>query len=177
MNDYGSISDGVRRFAGQPLSRQAVADELDCPVESVRIASQRLGVYFTPKTKASIRQRAEEMRLPDAVEYLLGVIEEISLVQPIEDDAIAQMNISLTPCERRALIALVENPNRTMHREGLFNAIYFDAVDADDLPGLKILDVFICKLRKKLKPEHGSIETVWGVGYQFIPPAQESHNG
>jgi two-component system cell cycle response regulator CtrA len=37
-----------------------------------------------------------------------------------------------------------------------------------DEPGAKIVDVFICKLRKKLAPATDGrhvIETVWGGGY------------
>jgi Transcriptional regulatory protein, C terminal len=34
----------------------------------------------------------------------------------------------------------------------------------------KIVDVLICKLRKKLRPYELSIETMWGIGY-LVPPA------
>ena len=42
-----------------------------------------------------------------------------------------------------------------------------------DEPELKIIDVFICKLRKKLaNASNGKdyIETVWGRGYQLREP-------
>jgi two-component system cell cycle response regulator CtrA len=42
-----------------------------------------------------------------------------------------------------------------------------------DEPGLKIIDVFICKLRKKLaNASNGKdyIETVWGRGYVLREP-------
>jgi len=42
-----------------------------------------------------------------------------------------------------------------------------------DEPELKIIDVFICKIRKKLaKVSHGKdyIETVWGRGYVLRAP-------
>ena len=45
-----------------------------------------------------------------------------------------------------------------------------------DEPELKIIDVFICKLRKKLaaatEGEH-YIETVWGRGYVMRDPASQ----
>jgi len=44
-----------------------------------------------------------------------------------------------------------------------------------DEPELKIIDVFICKLRKKLKAvarDH-YIETVWGRGYMLHDPQDE----
>jgi two-component system cell cycle response regulator CtrA len=42
-----------------------------------------------------------------------------------------------------------------------------------DEPELKIIDVFICKLRKKLASATGGknyIETVWGRGYVLREP-------
>jgi two-component system cell cycle response regulator CtrA len=42
-----------------------------------------------------------------------------------------------------------------------------------DEPELKIIDVFICKLRKKLSTATGGdnyIETVWGRGYVLRDP-------
>jgi two-component system cell cycle response regulator CtrA len=42
-------------------------------------------------------------------------------------------------------------------------------------PALKIIDVFVCKLRKKLAQATGGkhyIETVWGRGYRLCDPAE-----
>lgn len=44
-------------------------------------------------------------------------------------------------------------------------AMYSDRVDVE--PEIKIVDVFVCKLRKKLKPFGVSIVTVWGHGYSL----------
>jgi DNA-binding response OmpR family regulator len=44
------------------------------------------------------------------------------------------------------------------------------------LPELKIIDVFICKLRKKLASASDGkdyIETVWGRGYVLREPSQD----
>jgi two-component system cell cycle response regulator CtrA len=46
-----------------------------------------------------------------------------------------------------------------------------------DEPELKIIDVFICKLRKKLSLACGGanyIETVWGRGYVLRDPEEAS---
>jgi two-component system cell cycle response regulator CtrA len=45
-----------------------------------------------------------------------------------------------------------------------------------DEPELKIIDVFVCHLRKKLTQATGGkhhIETVWGRGHRLRPPAAE----
>ncbi|ABL72150.1 response regulator transcription factor [Paracoccus denitrificans] len=48
-----------------------------------------------------------------------------------------------------------------------------------DEPELKIIDVFVCKLRKKLAAAmngESHIETVWGRGYVLRDPASEVQN-
>jgi two-component system cell cycle response regulator CtrA len=37
-----------------------------------------------------------------------------------------------------------------------------------DEPDIKIVDVFVCKMRRKLKPYRIIIQTDWGRGY-FLP--------
>jgi two-component system cell cycle response regulator CtrA len=47
----------------------------------------------------------------------------------------------------------------------------------DDEPDAKIIDVFICKLRKKLANASGGqdyIETVWGRGYVLREPTKQA---
>ena len=54
----------------------------------------------------------------------------------------------------------------TLTKEMFLNYLY----NGIDEPELKIIDVFICKLRKKLKQASGGkdyIETVWGRGYML----------
>ena len=54
-------------------------------------------------------------------------------------------------------------------REMLLNHLYAGT----DEPELKIIDVFVCKLRKKLGQAAGGdhyIETVWGRGYILHEP-------
>ena len=49
-----------------------------------------------------------------------------------------------------------------------------------DEPELKIIDVFICKLRKKLAEATGGehyIETVWGRGYVLKDPRIQAEPG
>ncbi|YBV98388.1 helix-turn-helix domain-containing protein [Phyllobacteriaceae bacterium JZ32] len=48
--------------------------------------------------------------------------------------------------------------------EQLMAALYWAD---DEEPLIKIIDVFICKLRKKLRPLDIKIETIWGRGYRL----------
>ena len=48
-----------------------------------------------------------------------------------------------------------------------------------DEPEVKIIDVFICKLRKKIETAAGGdsfIETVWGRGYVLRDPSEGAIN-
>ncbi len=60
----------------------------------------------------------------------------------------------------------------TLTKEMLMNNLY----GGMDEPELKIIDVFVCKLRKKLAAATGGmnyIETVWGRGYVLRDPPPE----
>ena len=57
----------------------------------------------------------------------------------------------------------------TVTKEMFLNHLYGGA----DEPALKIIDVFVCKLRKKLARATGGnqyIETIWGRGYVLCDP-------
>lgn len=58
------------------------------------------------------------------------------------------------------------NAARPRHRskEQLLADLYW--LDQDE-PALKIIDVWICKIRKKVKPLGMSIQTLWGRGYRL----------
>lgn len=70
----------------------------------------------------------------------------------------------LSPKEARLFAHLTTREMVT--KQNLMDAIYFD-LHTDDEPTIKIIDVFICKVRKKLKPFGIEIETVWGQGYSL----------
>jgi two-component system cell cycle response regulator CtrA len=60
----------------------------------------------------------------------------------------------------------------TLTKENFLNHLY----GGMDEPEAKIIDVFICKLRKKLASSCGGanyIETVWGRGYKMIDPDEQ----
>lgn len=59
----------------------------------------------------------------------------------------------------------------TLSKEVFLNHLYGDL----DEPEGKIIDVFICKLRKKLANASGGhdyIETIWGRGYALREPRE-----
>jgi two-component system cell cycle response regulator CtrA len=73
-------------------------------------------------------------------------------------------SVHLTGKEYQMLELLSLRKGTTLTKEMLMNHLY----GGMDEPELKVIDVFICKLRKKLAQATGGehyIETVWGRGY------------
>ncbi len=77
--------------------------------------------------------------------------------------------IHLTSKEYAILELLSLRKGSTLTKEMFLNHLY----GGIDEPELKIIDVFVCKLRKKLSESSGGdnyIETVWGRGYVLKEP-------
>ncbi len=81
--------------------------------------------------------------------------------------------VHLTGKEYAMLELLSLRKSTTLTKEMFLNHLY----GGMDEPELKIIDVFICKLRKKLAAACGGenyIETVWGRGYVLRDPEEMS---
>jgi len=79
--------------------------------------------------------------------------------------------VHLTGKEYQMLELLSLRKGTTLTKEMFLNHLY----GGMDEPELKIIDVFICKLRKKLAQANDGenyIETVWGRGYVLRDPEQ-----
>ncbi len=77
--------------------------------------------------------------------------------------------VHLTGKEYGILELLALRKGTTLAKETFLNHLY----NGMDEPEIKIIDVFICKLRKKLEDSSGGlnyIETVWGRGYVLRDP-------
>ena len=85
---------------------------------------------------------------------------------------ISGQRIYLTTKEYQILELLALRKGSTITKEMFLNHLY----GGMDEPEMKIVDVFICKLRKKLLVASGGknyIETVWGRGYVMRPASDE----
>lgn len=74
--------------------------------------------------------------------------------------------LSLTRKEYEVLEALILRAGRTLSKDAMLSLLY----GGMDEPNPKIINVFVCKLRKKLADAFGGrapIRTVYGVGYSF----------
>ena len=82
---------------------------------------------------------------------------------------VSGQRVHLTGKEYQMLELLSLRKGTTLTKEMFLNHLY----GGMDEPELKIIDVFICKLRKKLSSASGGrdyIETVWGRGYVLREP-------
>ncbi len=83
--------------------------------------------------------------------------------------------LHLTGKEYGILELLSLRKGTTLTKEMFLNHLY----GGMDEPELKIIDVFVCKLRKKLSQAAGGdnyIETVWGRGYVLRDPPADSES-
>ncbi len=81
--------------------------------------------------------------------------------------------INLTGKEYAILELLAIRKGSALTKEAFLNHLY----GGMDEPELKIVDVFVCKLRRKLfelTHEDGYIETIWGRGYMLRDPHNPS---
>lgn len=81
--------------------------------------------------------------------------------------------LSLTGKEYAILELLAMRKGAALTKEAFLNHLY----GGMDEPELKIVDVFVCKLRRKLyelTKEEGYIETIWGRGYMLRDPHEQS---
>ena len=84
--------------------------------------------------------------------------------------------VHLTGKEYQMLELLSLRKGTTLTKKMFLNHLY----GGMDEPELKIIDVFICKLRKKLSTATGGenyIETVWGRGYVLRDPQDDQMTG
>jgi len=82
---------------------------------------------------------------------------------------VAGQPVPLTVKEYQMLELLALRKGMTVSKDMFLSHFY----SGRDEPGLKIIDVFMCKLRKKLAAMSGGIdyvETVWGRGYLLREP-------
>lgn len=84
---------------------------------------------------------------------------------------VGETRINLTTKEYQLLELMAIRKGSTISKERFLTYLY----DGRDEPEIKIIDVFLCKIRKKLRALGADyIETVWGRGYVLRDPAASS---
>ena len=94
---------------------------------------------------------------------------DLTIRPAAQQASIKGRNVGLTGKEYKMLELLAQRRGSTITKEMFLSHLY----GGMDEPEMKIIDVFICKLRKKLAEASGGqsyIETVWGRGYVLREP-------
>ncbi|WP_281300188.1 MULTISPECIES: response regulator transcription factor [unclassified Iodidimonas] len=90
------------------------------------------------------------------------------------DPDVKGRRLKLSHREHSIFMHLAQQSGRVVSKESVYNAVYGTV---DMLPHDKVIDVYICKLRKKIADATGGqqyIETVYGRGYKFDLPQKTS---
>lgn len=89
------------------------------------------------------------------------------------DPIVSGSRIKLSKREHSVFQHLALNSNKVISKEAIYDAVYGASIDQ---PFDKVIDVYICKLRKKIATAADSgwqyIETVHGRGYKLSTPEQ-----
>lgn len=127
-------------------------DVLVIPVKGIEILSRINSI-----NRRSYGHVAESVTVGEIVAYFDG-----------RDPEVSGERLRLSKREHAIFQHLILNSNRVISKGAIYDAVY--GMD-DDQPFDKVIDVYICKLRKKISAAtedgHKYIETVYGRGYKF----------
>ncbi len=102
-------------------------------------------------------------RLIGKIYDLEATVESLKTVTAENDVLGVKDRFKLTLKEARLLTALADG--RPHSKRAIYEFVYHD--EFDDPPEMKIIDVFICKIRKKIFPFGMVIETIHSAGYRL----------
>ena len=93
--------------------------------------------------------------------------EDIVLNIPSQEVMVTGEKIHFTSSEFKIIHLLLKNKNRVLSREKILNHIAPGNFSAND----RMIDTYISALRRKIKPSHYTIKSVYGEGYKIIAVA------
>ena len=141
--------DRVKAFCETPPTADEFAEEFGVTRNAARAAMRRRGICPAKEDQTDLRRAVLDMKPSDAVEMLLSVIEKMR-GQPEKLPEKLAFASDLTPYPRKLLAALYAAPSMTLTRDALVAAIY--GLNMWDAPEKKIVDVYVCQIRKVLPP-------------------------
>lgn len=115
-------------------------------------------------TKGPHLETMSRLALIDYVYVLEGQIEALRAAASTMDTNFLQSAFKMTLTEANIVVLLSKGEPKS--KAAILNALYWNKPDTD-WPELKIVDVFICKIRRKLTGSGISVLTLWGTGYQM----------
>lgn len=144
------------RAAAQTLDHGA-DDDLVIPLKGIELRSRINAI-----TRRVHGHAAQSVSIGEVTAYFDG-----------RDPEVAGQRVFLSGREHAIFHHLALNARKVMSKAALYDAVYGLA---EEQPFDKVIDVYICKIRKKIdaaaRSGHRYIETVHGRGYKMSPPEQ-----
>jgi DNA-binding response OmpR family regulator len=109
------------------------------------------------------------MMLSERVQQLEDYVAELKATFGLVEDP-RWLALGLTVMEGRIMAALMKND--VLSKEALMFALYDGGIDAYDR-STKILDVYVCKINRKLAPHGIRIENVWSRGRRLSAESKQ----
>jgi DNA-binding response OmpR family regulator len=92
-------------------------------------------------------------------------------VNPVSRECfVGDTSVTLARKEFDLLLFIMRHPNQVFNREQLLDQVWGDLY-VDD----RTVDTHVKQLREKIGSCRGMIQTVWGVGYKFVPVAEQEN--
>ncbi len=127
-------------------------DDIVIPLKGVEVASRINSI-----NRRAYGHAAESVTIGEVTAYFDG-----------RDPDVSGQRVKLSRREHAIFQHLALNATRVISKAAIYDAVYGMS---DDQPFDKVIDVYICKIRKKLyaaaESGHQYIETVYGRGYKF----------
>lgn len=107
----------------------------------------------------------EKLPLAKQIELLSDrVIEQDYWIGLLKTDDTVTFKIHFSTLELQIVHILLKHKARVLTKDFLYFSLYGDRPECDH-PEMKIVDVFICKVRAKLTPKGIIFTTIWGRGW------------
>ncbi|MQC18661.1 MAG: DNA-binding response regulator [Chloroflexi bacterium] len=120
---------------------------------------------FVARVKANLRRRDWDRAGAEEKGTEPITIDDITLDPSSRDVVVSGERVKLRQREFDLLTAFMRHPNVALDRERLLSLVWGEDFYGD----ARTIDVHVAWLREKLKAARPRIETVWGVGYKFVP--------
>ncbi len=153
------------RLADEGLPLRAIARSLKVPSEDVRT------MLHDALAEGTIVEYPREDWPPGAKRNSFGPVLDNFVVDENDLRSACSRFFGVTHQQSIVLSVLLKRPEAT--KEQLHQAIERDRPEGKEATHIKLVDVLICILRRKLKPfaeqwfseDHPMIQTMWGTGY------------
>jgi len=159
----GGLEAGADDYLVKPFSPRELVSRVKAILRRTVAVTTNSGSSSQETRTISEEQGSSSPRSPEEIHY-----DGLIITIPSRRVMANGQQLTLTVKEFDLLVALASSPDRVFTRETLLNQVWGYSYLGDG----RTVDVHIGTLRKKLEavpgiPHH--IQTVWGVGYKFIP--------